>query len=64
MQPRLSAWIVYGANMKKDTKKPKEVLTYKCQFCEEESPAKNWKDDKCPLCKRSYDPMLAQEGDD
>jgi hypothetical protein len=49
---------------KKSIKKPKEILTYKCQFCEEESLAKNWIDDKCPLCKRQYDPMLAQEGDD
>lgn len=40
------------------------IINYKCQFCEEESPAKEWKDDKCPKCKRSYDPMLAQEGDD
>lgn len=41
-----------------------KVLVYRCQFCEEESPAKEWKDDKCPKCKRAYDPMLAQEGDD
>lgn len=39
-------------------------MVYKCQFCEGESPAKDWKDDKCPKCKQSYDPMLAQEGDD
>jgi Zn finger protein HypA/HybF involved in hydrogenase expression len=40
------------------------VVEYKCQFCEEESPAKDWEDNKCPKCKRSYDPMLAQEMDD
>ena len=42
----------------------RKVTNYRCQFCEEESPAKDWKDDKCPKCKRAYDPMLAQEGDD
>ena len=37
---------------------------YRCQFCARESPAKDWKDDKCPECGRAYDPMLAQEEDD
>lgn len=39
-------------------------IMYRCQFCEEESPKSQWKDDKCPKCKRKYDPILAQEGDD
>lgn len=46
------------------TKRKLVILYYKCQFCEEDSPAKDWDGDKCPKCKRSYDPMLAQEGDD
>jgi hypothetical protein len=37
---------------------------YRCQFCERESPAREWKDDKCPECGREYDAMLAQEEDD
>jgi Zn finger protein HypA/HybF involved in hydrogenase expression len=39
---------------------------YKCQFCEEMSPAAEWKkrQDKCPKCGREYDCILAQEGDD
>ena len=40
------------------------VETYRCQFCEKESPVKQWKYDKCPKCGRAYDPILAQEGDD
>ena len=43
---------------------PKEVEIYRCQFCEKESPARSWKDNKCPHCKREYDCILAQEGDD
>lgn len=37
---------------------------YKCQFCEAESPAADWKDNACPKCGRKYDCILAQEGDD
>lgn len=37
---------------------------YRCQFCEAMTPAKNWKGDKCPECRKKYDPILAQEGDD
>lgn len=37
--------------------------TYRCQFCGEESRASEWKrlKDKCPKCKRPYDPILAQD---
>lgn len=38
--------------------------TVRCQFCEKDSPKKSWKEDKCPLCGRVYDAILAQEGDD
>ncbi len=38
--------------------------TYRCQFCEEESLARDWEDNKCPRCGRAYDAILAQEGDD
>jgi Zn finger protein HypA/HybF involved in hydrogenase expression len=44
--------------------KKKKVIYYKCQFCEEESPADKWDGDRCPKCGKIYDPMLAQEGDD
>lgn len=49
--------------MKKKNRKL-TVLYFKCQFCEEESPASEWKENQCPRCKKRYDPMLAQEGDD
>jgi lipopolysaccharide biosynthesis regulator YciM len=42
--------------------KPQEE--YRCQFCGETTPAREWVRDKCPKCKRTYDPVLAQEGDD
>lgn len=43
-----------------------EQSGYRCQFCGATSPAKTWKrgGDKCPMCGRVYDAMLAQEGDD
>jgi Zn finger protein HypA/HybF involved in hydrogenase expression len=34
---------------------------YRCQFCEQHSPAKEWKKDCCPKCGREYDPILAQD---
>ena len=45
--------------------KPKPLL-YRCQFCEQESPATVWKrlGDHCPKCGALYDAILAQEGDD
>jgi Zn finger protein HypA/HybF involved in hydrogenase expression len=45
-------------------KKKRALPVYRCQFCEQESPARDWKSDKCPKCGRAYDPILAQEGDD
>lgn len=39
------------------------VNSYRCQFCERETPAREWKNNKCPKCGRAYDPILAQEGD-
>lgn len=41
-----------------------EVEVYRCQFCGAESPAAEWVADRCPLCGREYDPILAQEEDD
>jgi hypothetical protein len=40
--------------------------TYRCQFCEIESPTKEWRknNSNCPNCGRVYDAILAQEGDD
>jgi len=43
---------------------PEPDSNYRCQFCEKTAPASEWKDDRCPHCGRSYDPMLAQEMDD
>jgi Zn finger protein HypA/HybF involved in hydrogenase expression len=37
---------------------------YRCQFCEKESPAKNWKDDKCPKCNKEYDVLVAQDSEE
>lgn len=42
----------------------KEGDLYRCQFCEKTTPSQDWKDNKCPKCKREYDAILAQEGDD
>jgi rubrerythrin len=38
-----------------------QTAGYRCQFCGKVSPAKDWKDDKCPKCGREYDPILAQD---
>ena len=39
----------------------REMETYRCQFCGQESPKKEWKDkgQTCPKCDRKYDWMLA-----
>lgn len=37
---------------------------YKCQFCSAESPAKDWIDDKCPICGRKYNILLAQDSEE
>lgn len=37
---------------------------YRCQFCEAETPAKKWKQDKCPKCGRAYDVLLAQDSEE
>lgn len=37
---------------------------YRCQFCGEESPAKEWKNDVCPECGRKYDCILAQDSEE
>lgn len=36
-------------------------ILYRCQFCEKESPASEWADNKCPLCGEEYDWVLAQD---
>lgn len=36
----------------------------RCQFCGKESPAKHWLWDQCPKCGKTYDAILAQDGDD
>lgn len=39
---------------------------YKCQFCGEESPIKEWGKDgqTCPKCGKKYDWMLAQDSEE
>jgi len=37
---------------------------YICQFCGKSSRKKEWINNKCVYCKKEYDPILAQEGDD
>jgi len=49
--------------------KPIEVRAtggYRCQFCGETSPVKEWKNQgaTCPKCGRDYDWLLAQESED
>lgn len=42
-----------------------EPEEYRCQFCEQCSPASEWKnEDTCPRCGCKYDWMLAQDDDD
>jgi rRNA maturation endonuclease Nob1 len=43
---------------------PKEVETYRCQFCEKESPVTKWTKDRCPKCGRVYDVLLAQDSEE
>ncbi len=38
--------------------------TYRCQFCGESSPQKDWVEDACPLCGRKYDYILAQDSEE
>ena len=35
-----------------------------CQFCERESSSSSWVDDKCPICKKKYNWMLAQDSEE
>lgn len=37
---------------------------YICQFCGEQSSAKEWKDDACPKCGEKYDWLLAQDSEE
>lgn len=37
---------------------------YKCQFCGESAPVKDWVKDICPKCGREYNPLLAQDGEE
>lgn len=57
--------------MKTQKRKPKVssvfmgLGTYKCQYCQKESPIKKWKKGTiCPACGGVYDAILAQESDD
>lgn len=47
-------------------KRAKTKDTWRCQFCGAEAASKDWKaaKDVCPKCRKAYDPILAQEGDD
>lgn len=38
--------------------------TYICQFCGEETNAKDWKNDKCPECGELYNVQLAQDSEE
>jgi DNA-directed RNA polymerase subunit RPC12/RpoP len=44
----------------------KMVIVYKCQFCGEESPKKEWKEEGqvCPKCGKKYDYQLAQDSEE
>lgn len=39
-------------------------ITYICQFCAKETPAKDWIADKCPKCGRQYNWMIAQDSEE
>lgn len=40
-----------------------DFLFFKCQFCGNEAPCKEWLDDgyRCPKCNQVYDALKAQE---
>jgi hypothetical protein len=42
----------------------KKIETYICQFCGEETPAKDWIKDKCPKCKKEYNVIMAQDSEE
>lgn len=44
-----------------EKQKGKKRTGYRCQFCGEHSPAKEWKADICPKCDKPYDAILAQD---
>lgn len=39
------------------------VVEYRCQFCHEASPVRDWKakDEHCPKCGKKFDPNLMPE---
>ena len=47
-------------------KRKSRAQQYRCQFCERDSTARQWKklNDRCPKCGLLYNAILAQEGDD
>jgi Zn finger protein HypA/HybF involved in hydrogenase expression len=51
-----------GSDPQDETTRP--IDTYRCQFCGKESPARQWKQDKCPRCKRKYDVLMAQDSEE
>ena len=44
---------------------PKREM-YRCQFCGQDSPARQWKKlkDKCPKCGEEYNVLLAQDSEE
>ena len=55
-------WLFNKKGKRKALKALKDY--YICQFCERKSSPKRWVKNQCPYCKRKYDAILAQEGDD
>lgn len=48
----------------KGPKQQPRLVEYRCQFCGAETPARDWKQDKCPKCGRAYDAILAQDSEE
>ena len=42
----------------------KEKAGYKCQYCGEISPGKDWINDACPKCNKKYNWILAQDSEE
>jgi hypothetical protein len=57
-------WGIISEGKVINRRSPPTVAVYRCQFCGEESLAKQWQKDACPRCGRLYGAMLAQDDEE